>query len=152
MHMDFAGVWYEDPWTGVSSQLTLGKLPRLVGGDVVVLPAPYGKAPVVPERFYQNVISCVYPLKGGIKPMMPMPSGGITPGMVEYAIRDIGWDIMIGSGGGIHSHPSGPTKGAMAFRQAIDAAMKGVPVKKAAKENKELAEAMGLWGQKKTGK
>ncbi len=151
MHMDFAGVWYEDPWSGVASHLTLGKLPRLVGGDVVVLPAPYGKAPVVHERFLQNLISCVYPLKGGIKPMMPMPSGGITPGMVEYAVRDCGWDIMIGSGGGIHSHPGGPTKGAMAFRQAIDATMKGIPTKKAAKEHKELAEAMGMWGSKKTG-
>lgn len=27
MHMDFAGVWYEDPWSGVTSKLTLGKLP-----------------------------------------------------------------------------------------------------------------------------
>jgi 2,3-diketo-5-methylthiopentyl-1-phosphate enolase len=151
MHMDFAGVWYEDPWSGVTSKLTLGKLPRIVGGDCVVIPAPYGKAPVVPERFYQNLIECVYPLRN-IKQMMPMPSGGITPGMVEMAVNDCGWDIMIGSGGGIHSHPDGPTKGAKAFRQAIDAAMKGIPVKDYSKDHEELAKAMGLWGQKKTGK
>ncbi len=150
MHMDFAGVWYEDPWSGVSSSLTLGKFPRMVGGDVVVLPCPYGKAPVVKERFLQNMVNCVYPL-GDMKKLMPMPSGGITPGMVEYAVRDAGWDIMIGSGGGIHSHPDGPTKGAIAFRQAIDAAMKGIPVKKAAKDHEELAKALGMWGQKQTG-
>ncbi|MHA1777544.1 MAG: RuBisCO large subunit C-terminal-like domain-containing protein [Promethearchaeota archaeon] len=150
MHMDFAGVWYEDPWSGVTSKLTLGKLPRLVGGDVVVLPAPYGKAPVVEERFIQNVMECVHPLPH-IKPMMPMPSGGITPGMVEYAIRDIGWNCMLGAGGGIHAHEMGPTAGAKAFRQAIDAVMNGVSVKKAAKEHKELGVAMGMWGNKKTG-
>ncbi len=151
MHMDFAGVWYCDPWSGVTSKLTLGKLPRLVGGDVVVMPAPYGKAPVVPERFIQNAMECVYPLPN-IKPMMPMPSGGITPGMVEFAMRDIGSNIMIGAGGGIHSHQMGPTSGAKAFRQAIDAAMNGIPAKKAAKEHEELGVAMGMWGNKKTGK
>jgi len=150
MHMDFAGVWYEDPWSGVASHLTLGKLPRLTGGDVVVLPAPYGKAYVVKERFLQNIVSCVYPL-GDMKKMMPMPSGGITPGMVEYATRDCGWDIMIGSGGGIHSHPDGPAAGGRAFRQAIDAAMKGIKVKKYAKDHEELAKALGTWGQGRTG-
>jgi 2,3-diketo-5-methylthiopentyl-1-phosphate enolase len=151
MHMDMAGVWYEDPWTGISSSLTLGKLPRLVGGDVLVLPCPYGKAPVVQDRYLMNLVNLVYPIHG-IKPTMPMPSGGITPGMVEYAVNDAGWDIMIGSGGGIHSHPDGPTKGAIAFRQAIDAAMKGIPVKDYAKDHEELAKAIGSWGQKKTGK
>ena len=151
MHMDMAGVWYEDPWTGISSSLTLGKLPRLIGGDVQVLPCPYGKAPVVQDRYLMNLVNLVYPIHG-IKPTMPMPSGGITPGMVEFAVNDAGWDIMIGSGGGIHSHPDGPTKGAKAFRQAIDAAMKGIPVKDYAKDHEELAKAIGTWGQKKTGK
>ncbi|QEE17139.1 RuBisCO large subunit C-terminal-like domain-containing protein [Promethearchaeum syntrophicum] len=149
-HMDFSGVWYEDPFTGVTSKLTLGKLPRLVGCDIIVLPAPYGKAPVVPERFIQNVMECVYPLPH-IKPMMPMPSGGITPGMVEYATRDLGFNIMLGAGGGIHSHQDGPTAGAIAFRQAITAAMEGIPVKTYAKDHKELGISLGMWGQKKTG-
>ena len=54
--------------------------------------------------------------------------------------------------GDFHSHPDGPTKGAMAFRQAIDAAMKGIPPKTYAKKHEELAKAMGLWGQKRTDK
>ena len=151
MHMDFAGVWYEDPFSGVTSKLTLGKLPRIVGGDVQVMPAPYGKAPVVDERFIQNIMELVYPIPN-MKPTMPMPSGGITPGMVELATRDIGFNIMLGAGGGIHSHQMGPTAGAKAFRQAIDAAMAGIPAKKAAKEHEELGVAMGMWGSKKTGK
>ncbi|MHA2031737.1 MAG: RuBisCO large subunit C-terminal-like domain-containing protein, partial [Candidatus Kariarchaeaceae archaeon] len=44
-HMDFAGVFYESPFSGVSSFLIMGKLARLAGADIVVYPAPYGKAP-----------------------------------------------------------------------------------------------------------
>ncbi len=76
--------------------------------------------------------------------------GGITQGMVEKCVKDAGTDILIGSGGGIHSHPDGPTAGAKAFRQAINAVMQGIPVKTYAKEHKELGIALGVWGTGKT--
>ncbi|MEJ2252481.1 MAG: RuBisCO large subunit C-terminal-like domain-containing protein [Candidatus Lokiarchaeota archaeon] len=52
----------------------------------------------------------------------------------------------------IHAHPEGPVAGAKAFRQAIDAAMKGIPVKKYAKQKEahELGVSLGLFGTKKT--
>ena len=149
-HMDFAGVWFEDQWSGVASDLVLGKWPRMCGADTIVLPAPYGKAVVVPERYFMQLKALRYPMQH-LKPTLPMPSGGITAGMVEKTMKDAGKDIMIGSGGGIHAHPDGPIKGAIAFRQAIDAAMKGIPAKTYAKDHEELAKALGLWGTKKTG-
>ena len=79
-----------------------------------------------------------------------MPSGGITSGMVEVCVKDAGTDILIGSGGGIHSHPDGPIDGARAFRQAIDAVMEGRKVREVAKEKKELGRALGVWGTGKT--
>ena len=79
-----------------------------------------------------------------------MPSGGITQGMVEKTMKEAGMDILIGSGGGIHSHPGGPKKGAIAFRQAIDAVMQGIPVKNYAKDHQELGVALGTWGTGKT--
>lgn len=148
-HMDFAGTWYIDPWSGVSSWLTLGKLPRLCGADWIVTPAPYGKAPFLKSQFIEILNNDRLPFHH-INQTMPMPSGGITVGMVEQAVKDCGKDILIGSGGGIHAHPDGPISGAKAFRQAIDAVMEGIPVKKHAKENKELGVAMGVWGTGKT--
>ncbi|MBD3351158.1 MAG: ribulose 1,5-bisphosphate carboxylase [Candidatus Lokiarchaeota archaeon] len=148
-HMDFAGVWYEDPWSGVASDLTLGKFPRICGADIIVVPAPYGKAVVVDERYFMNIKAMRFPLQN-INQTLPMPSGGITAGMVGKSVRDAGKDILIGSGGGIHAHPDGPIEGAKAFRQAIDAVMKGIKVKKYAKDHEALAKAMGLWGSKKT--
>ena len=35
-HMDFAGAFYESPYSGVSSFLIMGKLARLAGADIVV--------------------------------------------------------------------------------------------------------------------
>jgi len=143
-HMDCAGAWYESPVSGVASHLVLGKLPRLAGADIIVFPAPYGKAPYLKDRFVYTADVMHYPLHN-LKPSMPMPSGGITQSMVATCIADLGRDIMIGSGGGIHAHPMGPTAGAKAFRQAIDAAMQGIPVEEYARDHQELAVALGLW-------
>ncbi|MHA2003167.1 MAG: RuBisCO large subunit C-terminal-like domain-containing protein, partial [Candidatus Thorarchaeota archaeon] len=49
------------------------------------------------------------------------------------------------------AHPDGPTAGAKAFRQAIDAKMSGISLKKAAAEHDELKKAMESWGTGKTG-
>ncbi len=143
-HMDIAGAMYMSPLHGVSSHIVLGKLPRLAGADVVVIPAPYGKAPVIPDKFKNVAKNLTFPLYH-LKPTFPMPSGGITPSMVPKAIADLGTDIVIGSGGGIHAHPQGPVAGGKAFRQAIDAAMQGISLAEYAKENPELDVVLKQW-------
>jgi len=148
-HMDFAGAYFGGEWTGLTSMLTLAKFPRMCGADTVVIPAPYGKAEILDERYEQNLKALRYPFQH-IKPTLPMPSGGITQGMVEKTMKEAGTDILIGSGGGIHSHPDGPISGAKAFRQAIHAVMQGISVKEYAKEHKELGVALGVWGTGKT--
>ena len=148
-HMDFGGTFFGGMWTGMTSMLTFAKLPRICGADTVVIPAPYGKAEILDERYEQNLKALRFPLQH-IRPTLPMPSGGITPGMVEKCIKEAGNDILIGSGGGIHSHPDGPISGAKAFRQAIDAVMEGKNIKQVAKEQKELGIALGVWGSGKT--
>jgi 2,3-diketo-5-methylthiopentyl-1-phosphate enolase len=143
-HMDVAGALYASEWHGLSSHLVLGKLPRLAGADVVVFPAPYGKAPVLPDKFQRVAQNLTFPLYQ-LKPSFPMPSGGITPKMVPNVIKDLGPDIVIGSGGGIHAHPQGPVAGAKAFRQAIQATLQGRPLEEAAKECPELKVALETW-------
>lgn len=151
-HMDLAGAFYQDPLSGISSPLILGKFGRLAGCDFIVHPAPYGKAPTTADRFKETARQMVMPMGNAphIKATMPMPSGGITVALVEKCMADLGKNIMIGSGGGIHAHPSGPAAGAKAFRQAIDAAMQGIPVTTYGKDHKELGESLGLFGTKKT--
>jgi len=149
-HMDWGGNFYAAPDQGMAGHLCIGKIPRLIGCDTTVMPAPYGKAYVVAERFMDQIQAQKLPM-GPIKPGLPMASGGITPGLVEQIVKDIGVDCVIGSGGGIHAHPDGAIAGAKAFRQAMDAAIKGIPQKDYCKDHPELAKALGLWGQKRTG-
>jgi 2,3-diketo-5-methylthiopentyl-1-phosphate enolase len=144
-HMDVAGAFYMSPYHGMSSHLILGKLPRLAGADIVVIPAPYGKAPVIMEKFDSMARNLTYPLYQ-LKPTWPMASGGITPSMVPKVMQELGNDIVIGSGGGIHAHPQGPVAGGKAFRQAIDATMKGISLEEYAKTHKELEASVKQWG------
>ncbi len=143
-HMDVSGAMYMSPYHGLSSHLILGKLPRLAGADIVVIPAPYGKAPVITEKFDAMARNLTFPLYN-LKPAWPMASGGITPSMVPKVMQELGNDIVIGSGGGIHAHPHGPVAGGKAFRQAIDATMKGVLLEEYAKTHKELAASIQAW-------
>jgi 2,3-diketo-5-methylthiopentyl-1-phosphate enolase len=143
-HMDVAGAMYMSPLHGMSSHIVLGKLPRLAGADVVVIPAPYGKAPVIPDKFKNVAKNLTFPLYH-LKPTFPMPSGGITPSMVPKVMADLGNDIVIGSGGGIHAHPQGPIAGGKAFRQAIDATLNGIALEEYAREHPELEVVLKQW-------
>jgi len=60
--MDVAGALYMSEFHGISSHLVLGKLPRLAGADIVVIPAPYGKASVLQDKFINNANNLRLPL------------------------------------------------------------------------------------------
>ncbi|MEM1659425.1 MAG: RuBisCO large subunit C-terminal-like domain-containing protein [Candidatus Jordarchaeales archaeon] len=141
---DFTGAIYMSPEYGLSAHLIMGKFPRMAGADIVVYPAPYGKAPFLRENYIKIAKVLRYPFYH-LKKVFPMPSGGIIPSHVPLLVFDLGPDIVIGVGGGIHAHPQGPRAGAMAFRQAVEATMKGIPLEEAAKEHKELDVALKTW-------
>lgn len=147
-HMDLAGAYFMSPYQGIASPIIFGKISRLCGADSIVLPFSMGgKAIYMHDRFMATCRNLTFPM-GGLKPTMPMPSGGITPANVSDIVNALGKDIMIGSGGGIHAHPQGPRAGARALRQAIDAALKGVKLEEYAKDHEELGVALGVWGKK----
>ncbi|MFX0096822.1 MAG: RuBisCO large subunit C-terminal-like domain-containing protein [Candidatus Hodarchaeota archaeon] len=144
-HMDLAGAIYEDPETGISSHLILGKLPRLAGADITVYPAPYGKQPFyIKEKYLKVGKTLLFPMHN-IKPTLPMPAGGIIQIHVPQLVKDLGPNIAIGAGGAIHAHPMNPRAGAKAFRQAIDATMEKIPLEQYAEKHPELKAAIEAW-------
>ena len=48
-------------------------------------------------------------------------------------------------GGGIHGHPNGTLRGAIAARQAIEATLKGISLKEYSNKHLELRDALKLW-------
>ncbi len=149
-HLDFAGAMYAAPWSGVSSHLVLGKLPRLAGADIVVYPSPYGKFPLLESKHLRIAQALTDPFHN-IKPSWPMPGGGVHPGMMELLYADMKKDFMVGAGGAVHGHPMGPAAGARALRQAIDAAVRNIPLEEAARAHTELACSLASWGISKAG-
>ena len=82
---------------------------------------------------------------GGIKSVLGVSSGGLYPRHIPFLLENLGKDLVVQAGGGIHGHPSGTIAGARAMRQAVDAFMEKEPLKEYAKTHRELREALEFW-------
>ena len=80
-----------------------------------------------------------------IKSVLSVSSGGLHPGHVPFLMKNLGNDLVIQMGGGIHGHPNGTRAGAVAARQAVDAVLKKKTLKEYAKEHEELKSALKMW-------
>lgn len=105
---------------------------------------PYGGYPLSYQKYMQTIEQLVLPFYH-LKASMPSIGGGVHPGMVEKYIREVGCDIVLAAGGAVQGHPGGATAGAKAMRQAIEIVMSGEDFESAAREKKELSEALSLW-------
>jgi len=80
-----------------------------------------------------------------IKPVLPVASGGLHPGLVEAVIAVHGTtDLVVQAGGGVHGHPGGSGAGARAMREAVELATAGESVS-GKKVTRELKEAIEKW-------
>ncbi len=128
---------------GVSMRV-IAKLARLAGIDQLHVGTAVGKMAEPKERVLEN-IEALKMLMKGIKPAMPVASGGLHPALVPELLKIFGTDAIIQAGGGVHGHPDGTEAGAKAMRQAIEAAMKGISLREYAEEHQELAKALERW-------
>ncbi len=80
-----------------------------------------------------------------LRPVLPIASGGLHPGLVPKLIKILGRDLIINFGGGIHGHPQGSAAGARAARQAVEAAVKEIPLKIYSQSHQELKIALKHW-------
>jgi ribulose-bisphosphate carboxylase large chain len=111
---------------------------KLIGVDQLHIGTAVGKMLESKEE--------VIALAKRVKPVFPVCSGGLHPGLIPALVKMLGKDIIIQAGGGVHGHPSGTTAGARAMRQAIDAIMSGTDLKTYARHYIELSEAINKWG------
>ncbi|MBT4165594.1 type III ribulose-bisphosphate carboxylase [archaeon] len=80
-----------------------------------------------------------------IKSTLSVSSGGLHPGHVPFLIKHLGKDLVLQFGGGIHGHPKGTLRGAIAARQATQATMQNISLKQYSKDHLELKEALEYW-------
>jgi len=144
-HPDLAGALSWSHCTGLSSHLSIGKLPRLSGVDVSAYPMCYGRMPIIKEKYLKIALALRAPFHS-LKPAWPQVGGALHPGMVKLVVDDLGEDFIIGAGGSVSAHPLGPRSGTAALLQASEAILAGRNITEAAKEHKELQAALDTWG------
>ncbi|RJS88478.1 type III ribulose-bisphosphate carboxylase [Candidatus Bathyarchaeota archaeon] len=134
----------KDPRHGISMRV-IAKLARVVGVDQLHVGTAVGKMSEGREEVTENAEA----LRGemhGLKPVLPVASGGLHPRLVPALMEILGRDIVIQAGGGIHGHPDGTVSGARAMRQAVEAVMQGLSLEEYAEEHGELRRALERWG------
>jgi ribulose-bisphosphate carboxylase large chain len=81
-----------------------------------------------------------------LKPVFPVASGGLHPLHIPTLVDNLGIDIVIQAGGGVHGHPQGTRAGAKAMRQAAEAAVQKISLAEYARTHPELARVLEVWG------
>jgi ribulose-bisphosphate carboxylase large chain len=117
---------------------------RVIGVDQLHVGTVVGKMSETKAEVLENIDACKAEL-GGLKPVLPVASGGLHPRLVPALLETFGNDVVIQAGGGIHGHPDGTVAGAKAMRQAVDATLNGLSLEKYGKTHKELGAALELW-------
>jgi len=138
------------------SMMVLADLARLIGVDTLHIGTVVGKlqgtlkeVSEIQEEIEKKKVKATHTRLsqnwGKIKPTLAVSSGGLHPGHVPYLIKHLGKDLVIQMGGGIHGHPNGTLRGAIAARQAIESVLKKQTLEKYAKTHIELKDALKFW-------
>jgi len=157
-HRAMHAMMTRNPKHGVS-MLFLAKLMRLIGVDQLHIGTVIGKLAgekkeiiATKEMITQQEVGEIPGLRmsqkwGRIKPMLPVASGGLHPGLLPELFDIYGtMDIVLQLGGGTQGHPMGIEAGARAVMQAIEAYREGIDLDEYAKTHKELKVALDKWG------
>jgi len=133
----------KNPKHGISMRV-LSKAVRIIGADQLHVGTVVGKMFETREEVAQNC-EALSNEKINLKPVMPVASGGLYPGLVPALMKFFGKDFIIQAGGGIHGHKDGTVAGAKAMRQAVEATLKGIKLEEFAQTHKELKGALETW-------
>jgi len=136
----------KNPKHGISMRV-IAKISRMIGVDQLHVGTIVGKMFETREEVAENCEALKEEMNG-LKPVLPVASGGLHPGLVPALIEFFGKDFVIQAGGGIHGHREGTVAGAKAMRQAVDATLIDTPLSKYAKTHRELEIALQMWGQR----
>jgi ribulose-bisphosphate carboxylase large chain len=135
----------KNPKHGISMKV-IAKVARMIGVDQLHVGTVVGKMFETKDEVRENCEALKTEMSG-LKPVLPVASGGLHSGLVPSLMELFGKDFVIQAGGGIHGHSGGTVAGARAMRQAVDATLQGVPLKEFGRTHKELETALRIWGQ-----
>jgi ribulose-bisphosphate carboxylase large chain len=133
----------KNPKHGIAMR-PIATVARIIGVDQLHVGTVVGKMSETKSEVLENIDACKAEV-GGLKPVLPVASGGLHPRLVPSLLGTFGNDVVIQAGGGIHGHPDGTVAGAKAMRQAVDATLEKKTLDEYAKTHKELKAALAHW-------
>jgi ribulose-bisphosphate carboxylase large chain len=133
----------KNPKHGISMR-AIAKVARVIGVDQLHVGTIVGKMSETETEVLEN-IDALKTEMAGLKPALPVASGGLHPKLVPALMKYFGRDFVIQAGGGIHGHTDGTFAGATAMRQAVDATLQDKTLEEYAETHKELKVALKLW-------
>ena len=145
LHAHRAGhaAFTKNPQHGINMRV-IAKVTRIIGVDQLHVGTVVGKMYETREEVLENCQALRNELYG-LKTVLPVASGGLHPALVPDLVEIFGRDFVIQAGGGIHGHEDGTFSGAKAMRQAVDAAMKRIPLNEYAETHQELKKSLDTW-------
>ncbi len=146
-HRAMHAAFTRNPKHGISFGVIV-KIARLIGVDNIHVGTGVGKMAGKAEEVRRYADLCRKEWFH-LKPVFPVSSGGLHPGLVPDIIELLGKDVIIQAGGGVHGHPNGTYAGAKALRQAIDAVLEGISLEEYSEDHEELRVALEKWGHLK---
>ena len=102
-HPAMAGAYFADDH-GIAPELLLGDLFRLIGSDGVIYPNVGGRFPFTEQTCAAINTRLRQPL-GALRPVFPVPGGGIEVARVPHWIERYGTDTIFLIGGSLYSQP-----------------------------------------------
>jgi ribulose-bisphosphate carboxylase large chain len=133
----------KNPKHGIAMR-AIAKVARIIGVDQLHVGTIVGKMSETKTEVLENIDALKMEM-AGLKPVLPVASGGLHPRLVPALMKYFGKDFVIQAGGGIHGHTNGTFAGATAMRQAVDATMQEKTLAAYAEAHKELKVALELW-------
>jgi ribulose-bisphosphate carboxylase large chain len=145
LHAHRAGhaAFTKNPLHGLSMK-PIAAVARIIGVDQLHVGTVVGKMSETKTEVQENIEVCKKEM-GALKPVLPVASGGLYPGLIPALLEIFGNDVVLQAGGGIHGHPDGTICGATAMRQAVDATLEGKTLEAYAKTHKELSASLKQW-------
>ena len=145
LHAHRAGhaAFTKNPRHGISMR-PIAKVARVIGVDQLHVGTVVGKMSETKQEVTENIEALKMPMNG-LKPVLPVASGGLHPRLVPALIRTFGNDFVIQAGGGINGHSHGTISGARAMRQAVDATLQGKTLEEYSGSHEELRIALEIW-------
>lgn len=149
-HRNGWGMLGRSPALGMSF-VAFQKFWRLAGVDQIHVNGLRNKFCEPDGSVVASARACLTPMFAGAGrgcEVMPVFSSGQWAGQAIDTYQAIGSaDLIYACGGGIMAHPGGIAAGVRSIRQAWEAALQGRTLEEAAREHKELREAVEMFGR-----